>query len=68
VLFIQCRGSTPVLLYFVRQKKLMEIDASFWVEATPEFCYQIEGLCGPGSSFVLDRNSEMLAFRSQGPA
>jgi DNA polymerase-3 subunit alpha len=61
VLFIQRRGPTPVLLYFVRQKKLIKTDASFWVDATPDLCYQIEGLCGPGSCFVLDRESELLS-------
>src|SRR5208337_3830040 len=47
MLFVQRRGPTPVLLYFVRQKKLIRTDASFWVDATPDLCYQIEGLCGP---------------------
>ncbi len=61
VLFTQRRGPTPVLLYFVRQKKLIRTDASFWVEVTPELCYQIEALCGPGSCFVHDRESELLS-------
>jgi DNA polymerase-3 subunit alpha len=58
VLCINRRGSTPVQLYFVRQKKLIQADASFWVDASPDLCYQIEGLCGPGSCFVLDREPE----------
>jgi DNA polymerase-3 subunit alpha len=66
VLFIQHRGPTPVLLYFVRQKKLIRTDASFWVDATPELCYQIEGLCGPGSCFLLDRESELLSQPAAG--
>ena len=61
ILFIQHRGSTPVLLYFVRQKTLIKTDASFWVEATPELCYQVEALCGPGSCFIHDRESELLS-------
>lgn len=61
ILFIQHRGLTPVLLYFVRQKTLIRTDASFWVEATPELCYQVEALCGPGSCFIHDRESELLS-------
>lgn len=59
-LFMQQHGPTPVFLYFVRQKKLMKTDSSFWVEITPELCYQIEGLCGPGSCFVLDEEPTFL--------
>ena len=66
VLFTQHRGLTPVLLYFVRQKKLIRIDTSFWVEDTPDVCYQIEGLCGPGSCFVLDRESELTRVSGAG--
>jgi DNA polymerase-3 subunit alpha len=58
VLCVNRRGSTPVRLYFVRQKKLIQADAAFWVDATPDLCYQIEGLCGPGSCFVLEREPE----------
>jgi DNA polymerase-3 subunit alpha len=57
VLCVNRRGSTPVRLYFVRQKKLIQADAAFWVDATPDLCYQIEGLCGPGSCFVLEGES-----------
>ncbi len=57
VLFMQQRGPTPVFLYFVQQKKLIKTDSSFWVEVTPELCYQVEGLCGPGSCLVLDKKS-----------
>jgi DNA polymerase-3 subunit alpha len=64
LLFIQHRGPTPVLLYFVRQKKLIKTDASFWADATPDLCYQIEGLCGPGSCFLLDRESELLSQKA----
>jgi DNA polymerase-3 subunit alpha len=64
LLFIQHRGQTPVLLYFVRQKKLIKTDASFWADATPDLCYQIEGLCGPGSCFLLDRESELLSQKA----
>jgi DNA polymerase-3 subunit alpha len=61
VLFMQHRGVTPVLLYFVRQKTLIKTDASFWMETSPELCYKIEELCGPGSCFLLDRESDLQA-------
>jgi DNA polymerase-3 subunit alpha len=64
VLCINRHGPTPVLLYFVRQKTLVKAAASFWVDATPDLCYQIEGLCGPGSCFVLERQSEPLSQRA----
>jgi DNA polymerase-3 subunit alpha len=54
-IFLQHPGSTPVFLYFVREKKLMKTDASFWVEATPELWYKVEELCGPGSCFILEQ-------------
>ncbi len=60
VLLMPHRGLTPVLLYFVYQKKLIRTDASFWVDANPELCYQIEALCGPGSCFIHERESELL--------
>lgn len=61
VLFMQQRGPTPVFLYFVQQKKLIKTDSSFWVEVTPELCYQVEGLCGPGSCLVLDKKSFLVS-------
>lgn len=64
VLFMQKRGATPVLLYFVKQKKLIKIDADFWVEVTPELCYQVEVLCGPGSCLLIDGESEFFTLMS----
>jgi DNA polymerase-3 subunit alpha len=66
ILCMQSRGPTPILLYFVRQKMLIKTDASFWVDATPDLCYQIEALCGPGSCFVQDRESELLRSGATG--
>ncbi len=62
VLFMQYHGATPILLYFVRQKKLVKTDASFWVDPVPELQYRIEALCGPGSCFVLDREAELASI------
>lgn len=59
ILLMQQRGPTPVFLYFVKQKELLKTDPSFWVDVTPDLCYQVEGLCGPGSCFVLDSNSKI---------
>ncbi|MGB9791610.1 MAG: DNA polymerase III subunit alpha [Thermacetogeniaceae bacterium] len=59
ILLVQHHGPTPVFLYFVKQKKLLKTDSSFWVDVNPDLCYQIENLCGPGSCFVLDSNSRM---------
>lgn len=61
LLFMQHHGATPVLLYFVQQKKLIRTDASFWVDPTPELCYRIEELCGPGSCFILDRDTDLIS-------
>lgn len=59
VLLMQHQGPTPVYLYFVKQKKLLKTDSSFWVDVSRDLCYQIEGLCGPGSCFVLDSTSKI---------
>lgn len=60
VLLMQWHGYTPVFLYFVEQKELVKIAPSFWVETSPELCYGIEELCGPGSCFLLNPESDVL--------
>jgi len=62
VLLMQRRGPTPVFLYFVKQKELLKTDQSFWVDVTPDLCYQVEGLCGPGSCFVLGPHSKIAGL------
>ncbi|KUK36541.1 MAG: DNA polymerase III subunit alpha [Thermacetogenium phaeum] len=59
VLLTQHRGTTPVLLYFVEEKTLVQAGPAFCVEADSGLCYRIEELCGPGSCFVMDKDSHL---------
>lgn len=68
ILLRQQRGTTPVYLHLVEQEVLIATDSSFMMDPNPELCYQIETLCGPGSCFVLDPDSDFVKFTLQATA
>lgn len=55
------KGVNPVLLYFVDDKILVEAASSLAVDKTPGLIYLVEELCGPGSCYYLDKDSEFLS-------
>lgn len=62
VLLTQHQGTAPVFLYFVEVKTLVQAGSSFCVETGSDLCYRVEELCGPGSCFVMDKNSGLSSF------
>ncbi|CEO89750.1 MAG: DNA polymerase III subunit alpha [Syntrophaceticus schinkii] len=59
-LLVQYRGVNPILFYFVEEETLIQAGRSFGVDKVPGLIYLVEELCGPGSCYYLDKDSEFL--------